>query len=118
MINNTKKFLVELEKIASKFEWSLQKKKYGNFICEQILGEKDGREYIPLTAVSESISKKYYNPDLFDKAAGELFMSAQVSTQILDACDDWPDKTNGYKPKGYEISLREDIIKIVKPIRQ
>ena len=45
-------------------------------------------------------------------------MSAQVSTQILDACDDWPDKTNGYKPKVYEVSLRENIIGIVKPIRQ
>ena len=113
-INSTQRFLVELERIASKFEWSLENKKYGNFVCSQIVGMRNDLEYIPLTAVSEESAGKYYEPGLFDKAAGDIFMSSQVSTQILDACDEWPDRIHNYKPKNYELKLRENIIKILK----
>jgi hypothetical protein len=111
-INNTQKFLEELKKVSSKFEWYLQEKKYGSFVCNQITGICDDREYIPLTAVVKELSGKYYDPSFFDKAAGEVYMSSQVSSQIVDACDEWPDRLQGYKPKGFENKLRQDIIAI------
>jgi hypothetical protein len=119
-INNTQRFLTELERIASKFEWFLSDKKYGQLICQQIVGVRErageSNEYIPLTAVVEEATGRYYDPSLFDKAAGEVFMSAQVATQILDACDEWPDRSSkqGYKPKNYEVKLRQSIIEILK----
>src|SRR5574340_1324045 len=102
-INSTQKFLSELEKIASKFEWSLQEKQYkeSKLVLNQIIGYKNNKEYIPLTAVVEQITGKYYAPNFFDKAAGEIYMSPQVASQIVDACDDWMDRLHGYKPKGY-----------------
>ena len=114
IIRKTDDFLAELNRIASKFDWFLSSKKYGKFTCEQVVGEKDGKEYIPLTAVVEDSTGRYYDPSLFDKAAGEVFMSAQVSTQVLDACDEWPDRMHGYKPKNYEIKLRQSIIDTLK----
>jgi hypothetical protein len=113
-IRSVKDFLVELEKVSSKFKWYLLKKEYNSITLNQIVGERqdDNREYIPLTAVVEETVGKYYDPSFFDKAAGEVFMSGQTASQIIDACDEWPDRLHGYKPKGYENKLRKDIIKI------
>ena len=115
IINSIQRFLTELEKIKSKFKWSFQEKIYrdGELILDQIIGDKDGKEYIPLTAVVEEAIGKYYEPSFFDKAAGDVYMSAQLAMQIIDSCDDWPDRLHDYKPKNYEIKLRKEIIKIL-----
>jgi len=117
-ITSTQRFLTELERIASKFEWFYDRKEYpesGLYFSKitAYRNKDDLREYIPLTAVVDEVVGKYYEPNFFDKAAGEVFMSPQLAMQIIDVCDEWPDRLHGYKPKGYEVKFRNDITKIL-----
>lgn len=118
MFINVSKFLKELSEINSKFDWYYAEKTYkgGTLITKEVRGVKRGgdatKEYIPLTAVVESLTGKFFEMDRFDLAATEIGMSPDSAMQIVDACDDWPDRLHGYFPKLYESKLREDIIKI------
>ena len=118
MFTNVSRFLKELSEINSKFDWYYVEKKYrgGTLVAREVRGVKRGgditKEYIPITAVAEYLTGKYFEMDRFDLAATEIGMSPEVATQILDACDDWPDRLHGYSPKPYELRLREDVLKI------
>lgn len=117
-MRNTSRFLTELSSIAPKFDWFYVEKIYKNgmLALKEIRGVKKGgdftAEYTPITAVVESLTGRYFEMDRFDMAANEIQMSPECAVQILDACDDWPDRLHGYSPKGYELKLRDEITNI------
>jgi hypothetical protein len=119
MIKNTARFVKEFIDVSPKFDWFFVIKKYsgknGPIVIKEVRGTKKGgdytKEYIPLTAYAEYISGRFFDKNRFDLAASEICMSPECAIQIVDSCDDWPDRLHGYSPKIYEVKLREDILK-------
>jgi hypothetical protein len=114
-IKTTARFLVEFEKIASKFHWYFFEQKRGRHVFKEIRGVKKGndlQEYSPLTALVESQTGRFFDMDRFDLAASEIFMTAECAMQIVDASDEWPDKMSGYISKSYEKGLRRELERI------
>lgn len=120
MIKNTARFVKEFTDIAAKFDWFFVSKKHngknGPIVIKEIRGTKKGgdytKEYTPITAYAEFVSGKFFDINRFDLAASEVHMSPECAMQIVDSCDDWPDRLHGYSPRSFEVKLREEILKI------
>lgn len=122
MFKSISKFINEFAKVAPKFEWYFNRKQYVvknvPVVIRAIVGTKIGvelnevKEYTPLTALVENLTGKYFEMDRFDVAAAAVEMSPNCVLQIIDACDEWPDRLHGYTPKKYEQKLRDDILQL------
>lgn len=116
MIRSINKFLSEFESISSKYDWYLDAKEYGDIVAQEIRGlskdESDTNVYDPLTAYVRETTGESVVLERFDKAASIIYMASDLASQIVDACDDWPLRSNGYKPRKGEKETRCKILKI------
>lgn len=121
MIRSINKFLSEFESISSKYDWYLDKKERGGVVTQEIRGlskdESDTNMYDPLTAYVRETTGELVTLDRFDKAASIIYMTSDLASQIVDACDDWPLRSNGYKPRKGEKETRHKLLEIcaIKP---
>jgi hypothetical protein len=116
MIRRTDSFVKAFSDIADQFIWYLEATEYGSIKAQCIRGIKekseDDRVYTPITAYVERRMGKYLEPAWFHKAGELAWISADCVNQIVDAADDWPDRSSGYKVKPYETKTRQQLVQV------
>jgi len=116
MIRNINRFLSDFESISSRYDWYLDSKERGGVTMNEIRGiakdEKDTNAYDPLTAYVKEVTGSVVSLERFDKAASLVYLTSDLASQIIDACDEWPSRGSGYKPRKGEKETRRRLLEI------
>lgn len=115
MIRRSSDFIKAFSEVADKFTWYFSTEVRQGIQFKAIRGIKGDNErniFSPITAYVEAMTGKFFDITRFDKAGEELWIAAECVIQVVDAADDWPDRLHGYNPKGYEQSIRKQLLQI------